>query len=128
MLLKRAASITRASGRGFGPGNRDFFGPVNWHRARRVPFGTQKSTLILKTLSWLLPRIRPQHSLSLHGIFEIYKFYGYEYICHRFGSLLSNVAYDPPPISAETKFLVPDWEITSTLAKDCRNGPPGYIL
>jgi hypothetical protein len=31
-------SITRASGRGLGPGNQDFF--VKWHRAvRRVPFG-----------------------------------------------------------------------------------------
>ncbi len=27
MLLMRAASITRASGRGLGPGNLDFFGP-----------------------------------------------------------------------------------------------------
>ncbi len=27
MLLMRAASITRASGRGLAPGNRDFFGP-----------------------------------------------------------------------------------------------------
>jgi hypothetical protein len=31
-------SITRASGRGLGPGNRDFLGPVKW----RVPFGAQK--------------------------------------------------------------------------------------
>jgi hypothetical protein len=38
-----AASITRASERGLGPGNRDFIGPVKWHRAdRRLPFGAQK--------------------------------------------------------------------------------------
>jgi hypothetical protein len=44
MLLMRAAYITRASGRGLGPGNRYFLGPVKWHRAdRRVPVGTQKS-------------------------------------------------------------------------------------
>jgi hypothetical protein len=28
-------SITRASGRGLGPGNREFLGPVKWHRADR---------------------------------------------------------------------------------------------
>ncbi len=40
-------SITRASGRGLGPGNRDFLGPVKWHRAvRRVPFGAQTVTYI----------------------------------------------------------------------------------
>jgi len=39
MLLMQAAFFTPASGRGLGPGNRDFFGPVKWHRAdRRVPF------------------------------------------------------------------------------------------
>jgi hypothetical protein len=44
MLLLRPASITRASGRGLGPGNREFLGPVKWHRAdRRVPFGAQKT-------------------------------------------------------------------------------------
>jgi hypothetical protein len=33
-------SIKRASGRGLGPGNRKFLGPVKWHRDdRRVPFG-----------------------------------------------------------------------------------------
>ncbi len=37
MLSIRAASITRASGRGLGPGNQDFFGLVKWHRADR-PF------------------------------------------------------------------------------------------
>ncbi len=37
-------SITRASGWGLGPGNRDFLGPVKWHQAvGRVPFGAQKS-------------------------------------------------------------------------------------
>jgi hypothetical protein len=33
MLLMRGKSLTRASGRGLGPGNRDFLGPVKWHRA-----------------------------------------------------------------------------------------------
>ncbi len=28
-------SIMRASGRGLGPGNQDFFGPVKWHQAIR---------------------------------------------------------------------------------------------
>ncbi len=38
MVLRRVASITRASGRGLGPGSQDFFGPVKWHKAdRRVP-------------------------------------------------------------------------------------------
>jgi hypothetical protein len=37
-------AITRASGRGLGPGNREFLGPVKWHRAdRRVTFGAQKT-------------------------------------------------------------------------------------
>jgi hypothetical protein len=36
--------IIRASGRGLGPGNWEFLGPVNLHRAdRRVPFGAQKT-------------------------------------------------------------------------------------
>jgi hypothetical protein len=44
MLLMRVASITRASGRGLGPGIETFLAPVKWHRAdRRVPFGAQKS-------------------------------------------------------------------------------------
>jgi hypothetical protein len=37
-------SIMRPGGRGLGPGNQDFFGPVKWHQAiRRVPFGGRKS-------------------------------------------------------------------------------------
>jgi hypothetical protein len=37
-------SITRASGRGLGPGNRDFLGFVKGHKAvRGVSFGAQKS-------------------------------------------------------------------------------------
>jgi hypothetical protein len=46
MFLMRAEcrSITWASGRGLGPGNREFLGPVKWHLAdRRVPFGPQKT-------------------------------------------------------------------------------------
>ncbi len=36
--------ITWASGKGLGPGNGKFLGPVKWHRAvRRVPFGAQKT-------------------------------------------------------------------------------------
>jgi hypothetical protein len=31
MLLMRAASIMRASGRGMGPGFETFLGPVKWH-------------------------------------------------------------------------------------------------
>ncbi len=34
MLLIRAASITRASGRGLGPGNLDFFGPCEMASSR----------------------------------------------------------------------------------------------
>jgi hypothetical protein len=35
--------ITRASGRRLGPGNRDFFGPVKWHRdIRWLLFGAKK--------------------------------------------------------------------------------------
>jgi hypothetical protein len=54
LLLMRAASITRASGRGFGPGNRDFFGPyAKWHRAdRRMPFVAQKS--VFNTILYLI--------------------------------------------------------------------------
>jgi hypothetical protein len=50
-------SITRASGRGSGPGNRDFFGPCEkkWLRAvRRVPFGAQTVTYIKEHLSNVL--------------------------------------------------------------------------
>jgi hypothetical protein len=45
MLLMRAASITRASGRGLGPGNRDFFGPCEMASSRkvRVILGPKKS-------------------------------------------------------------------------------------
>jgi hypothetical protein len=44
MLLMRPASITRAIGRGLGPGNQVFLGPVKLNRAdRRVPFGAQKT-------------------------------------------------------------------------------------
>jgi hypothetical protein len=77
----------------------------------------QKSALIFKTLSQLLPRIRPQHSLSLHGIFEILQLLYTKFIVMNtfvFGRLLSNVAYEPLPICAEAKFLVPDWGIYPT--------------
>jgi hypothetical protein len=44
MLLMRAAYITRASGRGLGPGNQEFFRPLKWYGADgRVPFGAQKT-------------------------------------------------------------------------------------
>jgi hypothetical protein len=33
MLLMQAAYITRSSGKGVGPGNREFLGPVKWHQA-----------------------------------------------------------------------------------------------
>ncbi len=36
MLLMRAASITRASGRGLGPGNCDFFGPCEMASSRHA--------------------------------------------------------------------------------------------
>ncbi len=36
MLLMRATSITRASGRGLGPGNRDFFGPCEMSSSRQA--------------------------------------------------------------------------------------------
>ncbi len=55
MLLMRPASITRASGRGLGPGNRDFLGPVKRHRAdRRVPFGmfTKEGLRVQRWNSW----------------------------------------------------------------------------
>jgi len=39
VVLMRANALTRSSGRGLNPGNREFFGPVKWQRAvRRVPF------------------------------------------------------------------------------------------
>ncbi len=49
MLLKRAASITRASGRGLGWALEieTILGPVKGHRAdRRVPFGAPKKVEI----------------------------------------------------------------------------------
>ncbi len=36
MLLRRAASITRASGRGLGPGNRHFIGPCDMASTRQA--------------------------------------------------------------------------------------------
>jgi hypothetical protein len=36
MQLMRAVSITRASGRGMGPGNRDFFGPYEMASTRQA--------------------------------------------------------------------------------------------
>jgi hypothetical protein len=50
----RAASITWASGRGLVPGNREFLGPVKWHRAdRRVPFGAKKNSAMQKLNSFV---------------------------------------------------------------------------
>ncbi len=44
MLFDGGKSITRASGKGLGPGNQDFLGPVKRHQAiRRVLFGARKS-------------------------------------------------------------------------------------
>jgi hypothetical protein len=44
MLLMRTASIFWASGRGLGPGNREYFGSCETARAdSRVPFGAQKN-------------------------------------------------------------------------------------
>ncbi len=55
-------SITRASGRGLGPGNRDFLGPCEMasSRDRRVPFGAQKSL----DIQGLCPHIL----FDLHGV------------------------------------------------------------
>ncbi len=45
MLFMWAASFTRVNGRGLSPGNREFLGPVKWHRAdRQVPFGAEKNS------------------------------------------------------------------------------------
>jgi hypothetical protein len=41
-------SITRGSGRGFGLGNRDFFGPCEM-TSNRVPFGVHKKVEIYKS-------------------------------------------------------------------------------
>jgi hypothetical protein len=61
MLLIRSASITWASGRGLCPGNRDFLGPVKWHRAdKREPFGAQKSRAKIPD-----PPIRVVHRLNI---------------------------------------------------------------
>jgi hypothetical protein len=44
MLLMRGQLHYEVQWEGLGPGNRDFLGPVKWHRAvRREPFGAQKS-------------------------------------------------------------------------------------
>jgi hypothetical protein len=42
-IFDASISNTRASGRGLGPGNRDFFGPCERQRTKRVPFGPKKS-------------------------------------------------------------------------------------
>jgi hypothetical protein len=43
-VLDADKCITRTNGRGWGPGNRDFLGPVKWYRAvRLVTFWAQKS-------------------------------------------------------------------------------------
>jgi hypothetical protein len=45
MFLMRADTLRRQMGGGSGPRNREFFGPVKWHRAdRRVPFGPLKNS------------------------------------------------------------------------------------
>jgi hypothetical protein len=42
-LLMRENPLRGQVGQGLGPGNREFLGPKQWHRAvRRVPLGTQK--------------------------------------------------------------------------------------
>jgi hypothetical protein len=56
-LHQRAASITRASGWGLGPGNQCFLGPVKWHRVyMRVPFGAQKTRDIQGPTPFHLPK------------------------------------------------------------------------
>jgi hypothetical protein len=41
-VLDACISITKASGRGLGPEILEFFGPLKWQRAKRVPFGPKK--------------------------------------------------------------------------------------
>ncbi len=56
-VLDACRSITRASGRGLGPGNQDFLGPVKWHGAiRQVPLWTNclRTIFPLPTAFYLL--------------------------------------------------------------------------
>jgi hypothetical protein len=47
MFLMRADPLRGQVGRGLGPGKREFFGAVKWHRAeRRVPFRAQKTIIV----------------------------------------------------------------------------------
>ncbi len=52
-VLDACISITRRSGRGLGPGIREFFGHVKWHRVdRQVTFGlwAQKTRVFVSKL------------------------------------------------------------------------------
>jgi hypothetical protein len=55
MLLMRAASITRARGRGLGPGE-TFLSPVKWHRANECDLGPKKVEI---------PRARPSSTCQV---------------------------------------------------------------
>ncbi len=80
MLLMRAASFMRASGWRLGPGNRDFFGPCEMHRAdRRVPFGAQKS----RDFQGPIPLAWPPPSYPSNGCFPHQKCYVQNRINHK---------------------------------------------
>ncbi len=62
-VLDACISIMRASGRGLGPGSREFLGPVKWHRAdRRGPVGAQK---------FKISRTQPAPTCSSNGYAHI---------------------------------------------------------
>jgi hypothetical protein len=47
-VLDACISIRRASGRGLGPGSREFLGPVKWHSVdRRVPVRHKRNLIAL---------------------------------------------------------------------------------
>jgi hypothetical protein len=54
MLLMRATAITRASGNGLGPGNRNFFGPCEMASSRQASaiWGPKKSKPSAKCCGW----------------------------------------------------------------------------
>jgi hypothetical protein len=76
-VLDACISITRGSGRGLGPGARDFLGPMEMHRAdRRVPFGALKTrhVCVLEVLNttpismhkWFSHRLWQQEIILAH--------------------------------------------------------------
>ncbi len=114
-----AASTKRASGRGLGPGNREFFWvlPVKWHRADgRVPCGPKKLECIpayLHVHTHMLARNRPRR-WRLKSPCRRFQGPYCEGVGDQVHKELNRPAPPPPPIHIHT-FGRNNWETNSSI-------------